>query len=57
MTLSERLKKARIKAGLTQKQLADLCGFKQSYIARIESGKVRKLQQQNYLKISKIIEL
>ncbi len=57
MTLAERHKKARIKAGLTQKELAEICGMKQSYIARIESGKIKKLQYTTYEKITKIIEL
>jgi predicted transcriptional regulator len=57
MTLAEILKKARIKAGLTQQQLADLCNMHQAYIAKIESGKIRKLQYTTYSKISKIIEL
>lgn len=57
MELATRLKTARIKANLTQKQLAELCGFSQAYIARIESGDIKKLQETNYKKISKIVEI
>ena len=34
------LKKLRIKAGLTQKELAELVGVSQAHIAKIEQGKV-----------------
>lgn len=37
--LAERLKEERIKAGLTQEQLAEKIGTKKSYISRIENGK------------------
>ncbi len=57
MNLASRLKIARIKAGLTQKQLAELCGVSQAYIAKIENGGIKKLQEQNFKKISKIVEI
>lgn len=37
--LAERLKEERLKAGLTQEQLAARIGTKKSYISRIENGK------------------
>lgn len=37
--LAERLKEERLKAGLTQQQLAERIGTKKSYISRIENGK------------------
>lgn len=37
--LAERLKEERLKAGLTQEQLAAKIGTKKSYISRIENGK------------------
>jgi transcriptional regulator with XRE-family HTH domain len=37
----ERLKSARIKIGLTQKEAADILGKPQSYISKIESGERR----------------
>ena len=36
--LAERLKEERLKAGLTQQQLAERIGTKKSYISRIENG-------------------
>lgn len=37
--LAERLKEERIKAGLTQEQLAERIGTKKTYISRLENGK------------------
>ena len=37
--LAVKIKEARIKAGLTEKQLAKKCGLSVSYIIQIESGK------------------
>jgi transcriptional regulator with XRE-family HTH domain len=37
----ERLKKARIEAGLAQQEVADKLGKPQSYISKIESGERR----------------
>ena len=37
--LAERLKEERLKAGLTQEQLAAKIGTKKTYISRIENGK------------------
>ncbi len=37
--LAERLKEERLKAGLTQEQLAEKIGTKKTYISRIENGK------------------
>lgn len=37
--LAERLKEERLKAGLTQEQLAEKIGTKKAYISRIENGK------------------
>lgn len=36
--IGEQLKEERIKAGLTQEQLADKIGTKKSYISRVERG-------------------
>lgn len=37
--LAERLKEERLKAGLTQEQLAERIGTNKSYISRLENGK------------------
>ena len=36
--LGERLKEERLKAGITQEQLAERIGTKKSYISRVENG-------------------
>lgn len=36
--LGERLREVRLKAGLTQQQLAEKIGTKKSYISRVENG-------------------
>jgi len=36
--IGERLKEERLKAGLTQEELADKIGTKKSYISRVENG-------------------
>ena len=38
--LGERLKKARIKAGYTQKQVTDLIKINQSQLSKIENGQI-----------------
>lgn len=40
MTIGEMLKKARIDAGLTQKQLAEKCEMADSAIRKYESGRI-----------------
>ena len=42
----------RRKLGLTQSQLADLAGVSQSYIAKLEAGKI----EPSYLKVKSIFE-
>ena len=48
--LAERLKEERLKAGLTQQQLAERIGTKKSYISRIENG------NRHYTKYSEVWE-
>ena len=38
MTLGQKLKKLRTEKGLTQKQLSEITGVKQSAISRLENG-------------------
>ena len=40
MTVGENIKKARLAAGLTQKELADKCGIADSAVRKYESGRV-----------------
>ncbi|MBQ0062301.1 MAG: helix-turn-helix transcriptional regulator [Bacteroidales bacterium] len=37
--IAQTLREERIRAGLTQQQLADMMGTKKTYISRVESGK------------------
>ena len=60
--LIEKLIKARLEANLTQKELAQKCGMKQSNISRLESGKgnptIRFLEKlANSLDCDLVIEL
>lgn len=41
MNFGDALKKARISAGLTQKQLGEMCGMADSAIRKYESGKIK----------------
>lgn len=49
----DRLKKARLKAGLSQQEVADKLGKPQSYISKIESGE-RRLDVAEIKKFAKI---
>jgi len=51
-----RIKKIRLKKGMTQSQLATECNFQRSGISRIESGQ-RNLTVNNIYKISKALEV
>ncbi|MGC9122646.1 MAG: CBS domain-containing protein [Thermoplasmata archaeon] len=51
----EEIKGLRIKIGLTQKQLADLVGLSQSYIARLEKGDINPTYE-NIRKIYSVLE-
>lgn len=51
--IMERLKKARVEAGLSQQTVADKLGKPQSYISKIESGE-RRLDVAELKKIAEI---
>ncbi len=51
----EEIRGLRIKIGLTQKQLADLVGLSQSYIARLEKGDINPTYE-NIRKIYSVLE-
>ena len=48
-TIGSRLKRARLEAGLSQKQLADLSGISQQMISKLESGKAAETAQPHKL--------
>ena len=52
--LGQRIKAARIKAGLTQKQLGEQCGMADSAIRKYESGKV-KPKLNNLMKLAAVL--
>ena len=55
-SIAELLTNARKKKGLTQKQLADLLGLPQSYVARIEAGKT-DLRTSKLIEIARLVDL
>lgn len=54
MTTGETIKAARIKANMTQKELAEAAGVKQSHISRWESNK-RGITMKNYKKLERAL--
>ncbi|WP_375202099.1 helix-turn-helix domain-containing protein [Hyphococcus sp.] len=50
------LKEARLKAGLTQEEVAVLLGYPQSYIAKIEGGE-RRLEVVEFIALCEVIEV
>lgn len=55
MTLSERLKVAREKAGLTQAQLARALGISQPSVHDLESGRTKDFRGSTLLKLAKVL--
>ena len=51
-TLADQIKGIREALGMTQEQLAERCGFSQSYIADIEKGRRENLQLSTIKKIA-----
>ena len=51
-TLADQIKKIREALGMTQEQLAERCGFSQSYIADIENGRRENLEFSTIKKIA-----
>ncbi len=51
------IKRARIKRGLTQKQLADILGTSQSYISKIENRLILSVSIEFILRLSKVLKL
>ncbi len=50
--LAEKIKKARLNAKLTEKELAKKCGLSVNYIIQIESGKKDNLKKRLRIKFS-----
>lgn len=56
LLLSQAIKTQRLKAGLSQEQLADRCGFDRTYISMLERGK-RNPSFLNLLKLAQGLEI
>lgn len=54
LSLGQRLKKLRLDKGLTQQELGKLIGVAQSLIWRWESGKIKRLTDENVEKLAKL---
>jgi transcriptional regulator with XRE-family HTH domain len=54
---SSPLKAIRITRGLTQKQVADLCGMHRNSILNIENGKTREITEANAVALSKVLRI
>lgn len=55
MTLSERVKLAREKAGMTQAQLARALGISQPSVHDLESGRTKQFRSSTLLKMAKVL--
>lgn len=54
---SDSMKKLRVKAGYTQKQLAIRIGVSQSYISKIEKGKIDGMTIDKLLKLADALQV
>ena len=55
MALADRIKKARILAGLSQAELARQCGVSPSLLCNLENGKIKSLRHSMLLQMAKIL--
>ncbi|MFH1817334.1 helix-turn-helix domain-containing protein [Thiobacillus sp.] len=55
MALANRIKKARILAGLSQAELARRCGVSPSLLCNLENGKIKSLRHSMLLQMAKIL--
>jgi len=53
--LGLKIKEARLEHGLSQEELASICGFDRTYISLVERGK-RNLSYLNLLRLMKVLE-
>lgn len=56
INIGDKIKKARIAAGMSQEQLADLCGISLSFLGHIERGS-RKMSLETFVTICSKLEL
>lgn len=55
MTLADRIKDARIRAGLSQAELARRCDVSPSLLCNLENGKIKSLRHSTLLQMAKIL--
>jgi len=55
MALANRIKDARIRAGLSQAELARRCGVSPSLLCNLENGKIKSLPHSTLLQMSKTL--
>ena len=52
MALSDRIRQARLLAGLSQVELADRCGIGQPTLHKLESGKTKSMRETTLLRLA-----
>jgi transcriptional regulator with XRE-family HTH domain len=57
MTIGDRIRQARLKAGLTQVELAALCGLRQGHITRIETGDIGEIKAETLRRIALALQV
>lgn len=55
MSLADRIKGARVRAGLNQVQLAKKCGIAPPSLSNLESGKSKSMRQTTLLRMAKAV--
>jgi len=55
-SLAERIKEARVRAGLSQVELARRCGVSPSLICTLESGRTKSLRHSTLLQMAKVLK-
>lgn len=57
MEIGQKIKKARLERGLTQKELGEIIGVQKSAIAKYESGRVVNIKRSTLQKIAKALNI
>lgn len=57
METGQKIKKARLKKGLTQQELGELVGVQKSAIAKYENGRVINIKRGTLQKIAKVLNI
>lgn len=57
MDIGQKIKKARIKKGLTQEELGNIVGLQKSAIAKYENGRVVNIKRSTLQKLAKALDL